>query len=192
MTRDVSPRLNFPKPALIHSCFFPALQGPQSKMAASVNNSAIFLTDSPKEIKNKVGLLISIITFNHLFVIRLISMLLAVDKTQSKNIELKVEIVILTFLINIFDSSWRMMRNQNKFDRSVKSKQYFWYRQAFFFLQDYTSGKLLSGELKKILVDVLQQLVGQHQEKRKDVTMDVVRHFMTPRQLKFARQRQEK
>jgi tryptophanyl-tRNA synthetase len=27
MTRDVAPRLNFPKPALIHSTFFPALQG---------------------------------------------------------------------------------------------------------------------------------------------------------------------
>jgi tryptophanyl-tRNA synthetase len=27
MTRDVAPRLNFPKPALIHSTFFPALHG---------------------------------------------------------------------------------------------------------------------------------------------------------------------
>lgn len=56
MTRDVAPRLNFPKPALIHSTFFPALQGPKSKMSASVANSSIFLTDSPKDIKNKVNL----------------------------------------------------------------------------------------------------------------------------------------
>jgi len=51
--------------------------------------------------------------------------------------------------------------------------------------QDYSSGKLLSGELKKILVEVLQGLVAQHQERRNEVTMDVVRLFMTPRQLNF-------
>lgn len=53
------------------------------------------------------------------------------------------------------------------------------------FLKDYSSGKLLTGELKKILIEVLQTLVGQHQERRKEVTMDIVRKFMTPRQLNF-------
>jgi tryptophanyl-tRNA synthetase len=57
--------------------------------------------------------------------------------------------------------------------------------QFAFLLKDYSSGKLLSGDLKKILVEVLQELVGKHQERRKDVTMDVVRQFMTPRQLSF-------
>jgi tryptophanyl-tRNA synthetase len=55
MTRDVAPRLNFPKCALLHSVFFPALQGATSKMCASVISSAIFLTDTPAEIKNKVN-----------------------------------------------------------------------------------------------------------------------------------------
>lgn len=55
MTRDVSPRLGFPKPALIHSCFFPALQGAKTKMSASDANSAIFLTDTPKQIKTKIN-----------------------------------------------------------------------------------------------------------------------------------------
>ena len=54
MTRDVAPRLGFFKPALLHSSFFPALQGPQSKMSASDASSSIFLTDTPNEIKNKV------------------------------------------------------------------------------------------------------------------------------------------
>jgi tryptophanyl-tRNA synthetase len=44
---------------------------------------------------------------------------------------------------------------------------------------------LLTGELKKILIEVLQALVAQHQERRKEVTLDVVRLFMTPRQLSF-------
>ncbi|KAI9584472.1 tryptophan--tRNA ligase, cytoplasmic [Glossina fuscipes] len=55
MTRDVSPRLGYPKCALIHSSFFPALQGAKSKMSASEQNSAIFLTDTSKQIKNKIN-----------------------------------------------------------------------------------------------------------------------------------------
>ena len=54
MTRDAAPRLQFPKPALLHSSFFPALQGAKSKMSSSEANSSIFLTDSTKQIKDKV------------------------------------------------------------------------------------------------------------------------------------------
>lgn len=54
MTRDVAPRLHFEKPALLHSVFFPALQGAQTKMSASDATSSIFLTDTPNQIKNKV------------------------------------------------------------------------------------------------------------------------------------------
>jgi tryptophanyl-tRNA synthetase len=54
MTRDVAPRLGYLKPALLHSTFFPALQGAQTKMSASDANSSIFLTDSPKEIKVRI------------------------------------------------------------------------------------------------------------------------------------------
>ena len=55
MTRDVAPRLGFFKPALLHSTFFPALQGSQSKMSASVPTTSIFLTDTPNQIKNKIN-----------------------------------------------------------------------------------------------------------------------------------------
>ncbi len=55
MTRDVAPRLNFPKCALLHSIFFPALQGAHGKMSASDPNTAIFLIDSPEEITKKVS-----------------------------------------------------------------------------------------------------------------------------------------
>ena len=56
MTRDAAPRLHYPKPALIHSIFFPALQGPKSKMSASDPNSSIFLTDTDEQIATKVTL----------------------------------------------------------------------------------------------------------------------------------------
>ena len=54
MTRDVAPRLGFLKPALLHSKFFPALQGANSKMSASDESSAIFCTDTPQQIEFKV------------------------------------------------------------------------------------------------------------------------------------------
>ena len=57
MTRDVAPKLGFHKPALLHSIFFPALQGPQSKMSASDPTTSIFLTDTEEEIESKVILL---------------------------------------------------------------------------------------------------------------------------------------
>ncbi|KAH7107301.1 tryptophanyl-tRNA synthetase [Auriculariales sp. MPI-PUGE-AT-0066] len=55
LTRDVAHKLKYPKPALIHSKFFPALQGPQTKMSASDPTSGIFMTDTPNQIKNKIN-----------------------------------------------------------------------------------------------------------------------------------------
>lgn len=54
MTRDVAPRMGCLKPALLHSTFFPALQGAQTKMSASDPNSSIFVTDTDQQIKEKV------------------------------------------------------------------------------------------------------------------------------------------
>lgn len=77
MTRDVAPRLGYAKPALIHSKFFPALQGNvtespipslmvwwnrvfkfslghNTKMSASSATSAVYLTDTFDEIQSKV------------------------------------------------------------------------------------------------------------------------------------------
>jgi tryptophanyl-tRNA synthetase len=44
---------------------------------------------------------------------------------------------------------------------------------------------MLTGELKKTLIDVLQPLIAEHQARRKAVTEETVKEFMTPRQLSF-------
>ncbi|KAF2432071.1 tryptophanyl-tRNA synthetase [Tothia fuscella] len=44
-----------PKPALIHSRFLTALQGVGGKMSASNPNSAIFMSDTPGQIKKKIN-----------------------------------------------------------------------------------------------------------------------------------------
>ncbi|KAE8780480.1 tryptophan--tRNA ligase, cytoplasmic [Hordeum vulgare] len=54
LTRDVAPKIGYPKPSLIESKFFPALQGEIGKMSASDPNTAIYLTDKPKVIKEKI------------------------------------------------------------------------------------------------------------------------------------------
>ncbi|MGV8142313.1 MAG: tryptophan--tRNA ligase [Candidatus Pacearchaeota archaeon] len=54
LTRDILPKLGYPKPASIQSSFLPPLQGANGKMSSSNNESAIFLTDSPKEVEHKI------------------------------------------------------------------------------------------------------------------------------------------
>jgi len=54
ISRDVIPKLGFPKPAIIHSVFLPPLTGMGGKMAASSSQAAILTTDSPKEVENKI------------------------------------------------------------------------------------------------------------------------------------------
>jgi tryptophanyl-tRNA synthetase len=60
VTRDIAHKLvpsGHPlkgKPSLIHSKFFPPLQGVKSKMSGSVENSAIYLTDAPEVIEKKI------------------------------------------------------------------------------------------------------------------------------------------
>jgi tryptophanyl-tRNA synthetase len=53
MTRDAAPKLGYLKPSLIHSKFFPSLAGPNTKMSSSVG-TAVFLTDSNKQIQQKI------------------------------------------------------------------------------------------------------------------------------------------
>ena len=51
--------------------------------------------------------------------------------------------------------------------------------------QDYSKGELLTGELKKELIEVLTPIVSAHQIKRKTVTDEDVLAFMAPRPLNF-------
>ncbi len=59
-------------------------------------------------------------------------------------------------------------------------------KHKFFFFseQDYTSGDLLTGYLKKELIDLITPIILGIQEKRKTVTEETVELFMTPRPLK--------
>ncbi|XP_036397987.1 tryptophan--tRNA ligase, cytoplasmic [Megalops cyprinoides] len=150
MTRDVAPRIGYPKPALLHSTFFPALQGAQTKMSASDPNSSIFLTDTAKQIKNKIN--------KHAFSGGKDT--IEEHRKYGGNTEVDVSFMYLTFFLED-DEQLEKIR------------------------QDYSSGALLTGELKKHLIETLQPMITSHQERRKQVTDEIVQQFMTPRRLDF-------
>ncbi|XP_037072852.1 tryptophan--tRNA ligase, cytoplasmic-like [Pollicipes pollicipes] len=148
MTRDVAPRLGFPKPALLHSCFFPALQGAATKMSASDPNTSIFVTDTPKQIKTKVN--------RHAFS--------GGRDTVEEHRRLGGDCAV--------DISYQYLTFFLEDDARLEQ-----------ICADYTSGELLTGFLKKELIDVLQKMLAEQQERRKAVTDDTLKLFMTPRPL---------
>lgn len=56
LTRDVIEKLGYYKPAMIHCRFLPGLKGmsEDGKMSASDASTAVYTTDSPKEVENKI------------------------------------------------------------------------------------------------------------------------------------------
>nr|XP_043632164.1 tryptophan--tRNA ligase, cytoplasmic [Erigeron canadensis] len=146
MTRDVAPRLGYNKPALIESLFFPALQGETGKMSASDANSAIYVTDTQKDIKNKVNKY-------------------------------------------AFSGGQDSVENHRKYGANLEVDIPFKYLS--FFLEDdeelehirteYGSGRMLTGEIKKKLIDVLSEIVERHRTARAAVTEEMVDAFMAVR-----------
>jgi len=150
MTRDVAPRLRWKKPAVIHSKFFPALQGSGTKMSASSPTSAIFMTDSPKQIATKVN--------KYAFSGGGDSVEL--HRKHGGNCEIDVPYQYLS--IFLFDDDLLQTIHD-----------------------EYSSGDMLTGEIKQQLIKVLVPFVQKHQRAREQVTDEVVEAFMTPRKLEF-------
>jgi len=151
MTRDCAPRLGFPKPALLHSTFLPALQGAKTKMSASDQNSAIFLTDTPKQIKNKINK----------YAFSGGRATVEEHRSLGGNTEVDVAFQILKFFLE----------DDEKLEET---------RLA------YSKGEMLTGEIKKLAIEVLTPIVEEHQKHRKEVTEEVLDQYMVLRNLQFA------
>ena len=139
------------KPALIHSKFFPPLQGSNGKMSSSNTNSAIFLTDSPLEIERKIKQ-------------------------------------------NAYSGGRDTSTDQKKYGANLDDDvSYQWLR---FFLEDddeledigkdYGSGKgkyWCTSMVKNKLIEVLKEVVKEHNVRRSKVTDEVVLEWMKERRL---------
>ena len=152
LTRDAAPRLGYLKPALIHSKFFPALQGAQSKMSSSDENSAIFVTDSEAQIRDKILR----------FAFSGGGKTLAEHREKGGNVDVDVSYQWLTFFME-------------------DDKRLEWVRE------EYSSGRMTSGEIKKELIDCIVPLVRAHQQAKAKVDDAMVKAFMTPRKLNCGR-----
>ncbi|KAL1530098.1 hypothetical protein AB1Y20_001020 [Prymnesium parvum] len=154
MTRDIAHRVltnGRPglKPALLHSKFFPALQGANSKMSASDDTSAIFVTDTPKMIKDKV-------------------MKYAFSGGRDTVEE------------------HRRLGGDTSKDISYQWLTFFEHDEAKLqhIHDEYSSGRMLSGEIKAELVNCITPIILAHQKARAAVTAETVRAFMSVRKLK--------
>lgn len=150
MTRDVAPRLGFPKPALIHSTFIPALQGAQTKMSGSDPNSSVYLTDSPDEIAYKIN--------NYAFSGG--GATLEEHRKHGGNCDIDISYKYLSFFLED-DAELEQIRRA------------------------YSSGEMTTGELKKKLIVILQTIVADHQQRRNNVSNELVFEYMKPRKLNF-------
>jgi len=150
MTRDVAPRLSYHKPAVIHSKFFPALQGPKTKMSASDLNTAIFMTDNAEEIASKVKK----------YAFSGGRATLEEHRKLGGNVDLDVPYQYLS--VFLFDDT--------KLEEIHKN---------------FSSGKMLSSEIKEELIAILVPFIQSHQRARLMVTDDVVDKFMSVRPLHF-------
>ncbi|KAH3901101.1 tryptophan--tRNA ligase WRS1 SCDLUD_002578 [Saccharomycodes ludwigii] len=146
--RDVADKLKYSKPALIHSRFFPALQGSTTKMSASDDTTAIFMTDTPKQIQKKIN--------KYAFSGGQVSV------EDHRRLGGNPDIDVAYQYLNFF-------KDDDEFLKDCYNK--------------YKSGELLSGEMKKYCIEVLQEFVAAFQERRKLVDDKVLDSFMKPHKL---------
>jgi len=147
MTRDVAPRIKGHKPALIESTFFPALKGDNGKMSASDPTSAIYVTDTPKQIKSKIN--------KYAFS--------GGQVTEEEQRRLGANLSV--------DVSWKWLNFFLHDDEELKSIG-----------EAYGSGKMLTGEIKARLSEVLSEMVTTHQQAKAKITdADVEQFFSTER-----------
>jgi tryptophanyl-tRNA synthetase len=134
IARDVLPKLGYYKPASIESVFLPGLGGmiDQGKMSSSEEETAIYTTDSPEDVRRKI------------------------NKYAYSGGQATVEEHRKKGGNPDVDVSYQWLRFFEEDDRKL-NKIY----------NDYRSGKLLSGELKGILIDKLNSFLKKHQEARK-------------------------
>lgn len=156
LTRDIAPRLGYLKPALIHAKFFPGMTGAKGKMSSSVG-AAIFLTDTPKSIKEKINKK----AFSGG----------GGDKAEhfalGANTTVDVPIQWLRFFLDDDEELERMQR-------------------------EYMLGRMMTGEVKKVLIGILTTIVTEHQEARKKLTDDDVKGFTDVRLMGPAKAEAEK
>lgn len=130
--RDIAESLGYKKTAAIHSKFLPALTGPAGKMSASMPETAIYLTDQPKQVRDKIWK-------------------------------------------SAFSGGRTSIKEHRKYGGDPDVDVSFQWLYMFFepdtrkveeLRQQYKEGKLLSGEMKQILIEKVNSFLQAHRDRR--------------------------
>lgn len=154
LTRDVASKLGQPKPAVVISKFFPALQGAYSKMSSTSSNvekqapTTIFLNQTPKEIAKLVNR----------YAFSGGRTTVEEHRLLGANLEVCVAYQWLCFFLED-DEKWEQIT------------------------KDYKSGVMMSGQVKAVLIEVLSNFATEHQQKRAQITDADIDFVMTRRLL---------
>ncbi len=130
--RDIAEGLGYYKTAAIHSKFFPPLHGIAGKMSSSQAESAIWLSDDEKKVKNKI--------MKYAFS----GGQATVEEHRKKGGNPDVD-VSFQWLKIFFEPD----------DGKLKKIE-----------EEYRSGKMLTGELKQILIDKVCEFLERHRESK--------------------------
>lgn len=136
--RDVAESIGYKKTAAIHSKFLPPLQGVHGKMSASMADTAIWLTDDEKTVKNKVNK----------YAFSGGQATLEEHRKKGGNPDIDVSFQWLSIL---FEPD----------DKKLKKTE-----------EDYRSGALLSGEMKALLIEKLNDFLEEHRKKREKADLE--------------------
>jgi tryptophanyl-tRNA synthetase len=139
VSRDVMPKLGFYKPAIMHNVFLPPLTGIGGKMAASEKETAIYTTDTEKEVETKIK--------KYAFS----GGQATVEEHRKKGGNPDVD-VSYQYLRMFFEPD----------DKKLKKIH-----------DDYKSGKLLTSELKQILIKKINAFLKEHQKKRQQAKKQI-------------------
>eukprot|EP00439_Symbiodinium_sp_Y106_P051770 s1003_g6.t3 len=193
LCRRVADDLKWPKPALIHSKFLPALQGHQTKMSASVESTALYMTDTPKKLRKKIN--------KHAFSGGGKTLEVGVGQplggrassTGNRAKDLGVQETqdpqwALCWAVQMTSVETLPCEEQQKYGANLDVDVSYQYLKIW--LEDdeelekigteYAAGRMLTGEVKKRLADVVGELVVEHQDARTKVDDEVLRRFMDP------------
>ncbi|MDD3177976.1 MAG: tryptophan--tRNA ligase [Candidatus ainarchaeum sp.] len=153
--RDISEKLNFKKVTAIHNKLLSPIQGINGKMSSSNENSAIFLDDDEKTIKNKIN--------KYAF-----SGGKPTLEEHRKYGGIPEIDVCYNWLNILFEEE------DNKINEIYKN---------------YKTGKLTSGELKKILIEKIILFIKKHKENKEKNKKDLNKYMYSG---KLAKQMWEK
>lgn len=138
LTRDILPKLGYYKPASIQCSFIPPLTGVSGKMDSS-KEGAIYMTDSPEQVKTKINK----------YAFSGGQATIEEHRKKGGKPEVDVSFQYLKFFFEPDDKKLQKLHD------------------------DYSSGKLLTSELKQITIEKINSFLKEHQKKRESAKKQV-------------------